>query len=316
MLEQNNNKEFKVGIVFFLGFIILFGGIMIGKGFKFSSEDDLLKIRFPNSGGLQPGEPVVVNGVKRGTVVSVKNDNSSVLVLVQLDSYKDIKSDASAKITILEVTGGKKLEINPGISSNIFALNNELPGTTPPDLAELVAVLGSVSGELISLVKNLDTIVGGATDLFADGTLVTDLKQTVSNTVVLTNSINDLVAKNKGNIQSSLNDLAIITKDIKEFIKLNKTNLNNIVNNADTALVSVKTLMTKLEATVNKADNLIANADGLIVDIKTKDGLVKKLIYDEKFANSLDSTFNSLIDLVNMIKEHGVNVNVRLGSRP
>lgn len=316
MLDNNNKKELRVGIVFFLGFILLFGGIIIGKGFKFTSDDDLLKIRFPNSGGIQVGEPVVVNGVKRGSVQKVINDNSSVLVYVQLDSYTDLKSDANAKISILEVTGGKKLEIYPGNSSDKFSLSNEMLGTTPPDLAELVALVGSVSGDLISLVKRLDTIATGATGLFSDGTLVEDIKVTLNNTVELTNSLNDIVNKNKGLIQNTFNDLAVITKDLKDFIKTNKNSLNNIVNNADTTIVSVKTLISKLETTLDKADSLLLNADGLLTDIKTKDGIVKKIIYDEKFALKLDSTFNSLVDLVNMIKEHGVNVNVRLGSRP
>ncbi len=316
MIDKNSNKELKVGVIFFLGFIILFGGILIGKGFKFSSEADLLKIRFPNSGGIQPGEPVVVNGVKRGNVVSVKNDNSSVLVLVQLDTYEDLKSDANAKISILEVTGGKKLEIYPGNSNSSFALSNEMKGITPPDLAELVALVGSVSGDLINLVKRLDTIATSATDLLADGKVVSDIKSTLNNTVELTNSINDIVNKNKGSIQHTFDDLVIITKDLKDFIRSNKSNLTNIVNNADTTINSAKGLIAKLEYTIQRSDSLINNVDGLVTDIKSKDGLVKKIIYDKEFANKLDSTFNSLVDLVQMIKEYGINVNVRLGSRP
>lgn len=316
MLDNNSNKELKVGIVFFLGFIILFGGILIGKGFNFSSDDDLLKIRFPNSGGIQVGEPVVVNGVRRGSVEKVINDNSSVLIYVQLDKYSDLKSDATAKISILEVTGGKKLEIYPGFASTQFSMDIEMIGNTPPDLAELIALVGGISGDLINLVKRLDTIATGATGLFSDGTLVEDIKVTLNNTVELTNSLNDIVNQNKGLIQRTFDDLAVITKDLKDFISKNKSTLNNIVNNTDSTIVSVKELMVKLEKTVNVADSLILNADGLLTDIKTKDGLVKKIIYDEQFASKLDSTFNSLVDLVQMIKEHGVNVNVRLGSRP
>lgn len=316
MVDNNSNKELKVGIVFFLGFILLFGGILIGKGFNFSSDDDLLKIRFPNSGGIQVGEPVVVNGVKRGSVAKVLNDNSSVLIYVVLDNFDDLKADAKAKISILEVTGGKKLEIFPGTSNELFPMKSEMIGETPPDLAELVALVGSVSGDLVSLVRRLDTIATGATGLFADGKLVDDIKVTLNNTVELTNSLNEIVNKNRGLIQNTFDDLATITKDLKQFITENKSSLNNIVNNADTALVAAKGLFDKLEITVNKADSLLANADGLLTDIKTKDGLVKKIIYDEQFAMRLDSTFNSLVDLVNMIKEHGVNVNVRLGSRP
>jgi len=50
-MENQKNKEIIVGIVSFLAIALLFIGIILGKGMKVSTNDKLLKIRFPNSGG-------------------------------------------------------------------------------------------------------------------------------------------------------------------------------------------------------------------------------------------------------------------------
>jgi hypothetical protein len=44
--------------------------------------------------------------------------------------------------------------------------------------------------------------------------------------------------------------------------------------------------------------------------------LVSKAIYDKEFASRLDSAITNLFNLVDQLKQYGINVNVRLGSNP
>lgn len=316
MLDNNKKQEVSVGILFFVGLLLLFLGIFFAKSCNFSASDNLLKIRFPNSGGIQYGEPVVVNGVKRGSVQNVENNNSSVLVSIKLDNYDDIKSDASAKITLLEITGGKKIEIKPGISSEKFNLKNEMIGKTPADLPELVSLIGDVSGDLVSLVKKLDTVASSATSLLADGQVVSDIRNTLSTTNQITQDLKGLISNNTNKIQGAIDNLAILSRDLKVFVDDNKNTLSDIINNADTTLSDTKILISNVENSIKKADELLSNINSMVSDIKTKESLVNKLLYDKEFSLKLDSTLNSLGILVNTIQEHGINVNVRLGSRP
>ena len=50
--------------------------------------------------------------------------------------------------------------------------------------------------------------------------------------------------------------------------------------------------------------------------VKNNKGLISKLIYDEKFASKLDSTFIDLSKFLEQIKKYGININARLGTRP
>lgn len=317
MLDNNFGKEVKVGVVFFFGLLILILGIYLGKGFKYTPDSELLKIIFPNSGGLQVGEPVVVNGVKRGSVMKVSNYDSKVMVFVKLDNYADLRKDATAKILLLEITGGKKVEIYPGYSSEPFDIkNNILIGTTPPDLSTLVASIGEVSGDLINLVKRLDTLTYSANKFFADDMILDNIKTTLSNTTEITNSLKIVISDNQNKLQNIVNNLNMISSDLKSLMQNNNNKLDNIINNADIILENAKNLSNKLDNTLLKADSLIVNINTLINDIKNSNGVASKLIYDKNFSEQLDSTFKELLFLVNLIKEHGVNVNLRLGTRP
>ncbi len=315
-MENQKNKEIIVGIVSFLAIALLFIGIILGKGMKVSTNDKLLKIRFPNSGGIQVSEPVVVNGVKRGSVIGVKNDNSSVLVTIELDNYNDIKIDAKAKITLLEITGGKKIEIFPGIEKEKFSLKNEMIGITPPDIAELVSLVGEVSGDAITLVRRLDTIAAAGTELFADGKFVQDLKYSANNASELATNVNLFFNDNKLKLNQTLNNLDILTKNLKNAIDKHEPSVGRILNDVEFALKDARILLTNADSTIVDANKLVSNLNMITNEIKDGNGLVNKLIYDKDLNQKLDSTFIYLSDLIFMIKNYGVNVNVRLGSRP
>lgn len=167
---MNNQKknELKVGLVSIAAIILLIIGITLGRGFSVSVSNQTIKFRFPNSGGIQLTSPVVINGVKRGSVSYIKNDKGSVLIEASIDDISDLHDDATAKITILEITGGKKIEINPGNASKNFDINKEIPGVTAADLSDLVTLGGEMVYDMKFLLKKLDTVSTTLTRMLRD----------------------------------------------------------------------------------------------------------------------------------------------------
>ena len=158
-MQSDKKKELIVGLVALAGLIMLIIGVMLGKSFSLSGEQTSLRFMFPSSGGIKPSSPVVVNGVERGTVSSIENQSDSVLITVSIDGISDINTDATARISILEITGGKKLEIFPGSSGTKISKETIIRGKTAADLGDLVAEVGEVSGDLKRIVKGLDTLI-------------------------------------------------------------------------------------------------------------------------------------------------------------
>ena len=92
-MKDTRSIEIKVGLVSILAVILFIIGITLGRGLYVSVNPVTVKIRFPNSGNIQISAPVFVNGVKRGAVASVRNDNGSVLVTADLDNVREFRRE-------------------------------------------------------------------------------------------------------------------------------------------------------------------------------------------------------------------------------
>jgi len=80
VIDKHKKNEIKVGIVSILGIIIFIGIIAFTKGINFTQKSIPVLFVFDNSYGITSGSPVVVNGVKRGTVADVWNADNKVYI--------------------------------------------------------------------------------------------------------------------------------------------------------------------------------------------------------------------------------------------
>lgn len=315
-MNNLKSKEIKVGLVTLGALILFIVGITLGRGYSVSVSKQTVLMRFPTSGGIQYTSPVMVNGVKRGEVISVKNDNGSVIISAELDNIDDFKSDVTARILIQEITGGKKIEITPGVSTEKYNPKKVIYGDTPPDMGELFAMLGTAGADAVSLVRKLDSISGSINAMLSDGKLTSQIRNAADNTEELIVNVNKLVKDNYAGLNSALKDIRTITADLKIAIQRNEPIANTLLIKLDTTVTYVNTLIKKVDVTLGNADKLIAEIETTVKDVKTSDGVVGKLIYDKQFAMKLDSAFSELMQLVVQLKNHGINTNIRFGSRP
>ncbi|MBK9249914.1 MAG: MCE family protein [Ignavibacteria bacterium] len=314
-MTSKRSTEIKVGIVSLLSLIILIIGISLGRGWIVSGTQQIISMKFPSSGGIDVSSSVMVNGVKRGTVLSVKNDKSGVLVQAAIDDISDFHSDISARISMLEITGGKKIDLAPGIAGT-FNPQSEIKGTIATDATELIAMVGDLGTDARILIKRLDTITAAATNLLADGKVVAQMREAIDNTNQLVIGLNTFIQQNKPELQATLNNLKALSVDLRQAVQVNEPKVRELLGKLDATTISVQNLITKTDGTLNNADGLITDVRKTVNDLKTGSGVVTKLLYDKEFSVKLDSTIIKLHDFIDKAYEHGVNVNLRLGTRP
>jgi len=315
-LNVSRSTEIRVGLVSIAAIALLIAGIMIGKGVSLGPNNRTLMFRMPASSGLEGGSPVVVNGVKRGRVTDVVNDKGSVLVKADIDDASDLREDASAVVTILEITGGKKIEITPGTSAKPFDINNEMPTTVAADLSGLVTSLGEVSGDAITLVRRLDTISAALTDLLRDGSFSTDVKSITSDGAVFVTDLKTWFQRNKDPLTTSVRDLREITSQLRESVNRNEPKVSQIVARTDKVLLSLEATLAKADGAIVGADSLIARINSIVQDVRTNKSLLNMLMYDDKVVGKLDTTLLSIRKVLRDLGRKGVNVNVELGHAP
>ncbi|MFP4370585.1 MAG: hypothetical protein ACLFR2_13500, partial [Candidatus Kapaibacterium sp.] len=117
-------------------------------------------------------------------------------------------------------------------------------------------------------------------------------------------------------LNATVDDLRFITSELKAAITDNRPALESIITKLDTTLSETRVLVNSAGRAVSSADSLIYDVRAVTNDVRSNEGLVNRLIYDKEFAQRLDSTLNVLNGFLYKINDHGVNVNLRLGTRP
>jgi phospholipid/cholesterol/gamma-HCH transport system substrate-binding protein len=315
-MMTDRKKEIRVGIVALLSLIVLIAGITIGKGLIVGVSQNTLSFTFPSSGGIEIGAPIFINGVKRGSVISTENVNGGVAIAGSIDDISDLHPDAQAKISMLEITGGKKIDITPGIVSGNLDISKPIAGTISADATELISLVGDLGADASVTVKRLDSVLAQANSLLSDGIVVKQLRNTIKNADELMITLNALMGDNKENMRNLIKDLGALAKDAKSAVNNNEPKLRSILTKLDSLAGSGQRLMAKTDTALAGVTDLTVETKDMMKDIKTNGSFINKLLYDKTTSKSIDTTLQRVNDLLLKIHEHGLNANIRLGTRP
>lgn len=308
-MNLSRGTELKVGLFTLVGLCIVVFGIMWGRQLSLGGTSQLLSIRFPASGGLIVGDPVTVNGVKLGRVEEVTVNGNDVIIKASLESGVVLRSDAVATIMMVELMGGKKIDIHPGVAATPLDLSKPLQGVTAEDIPGVVSQLGNLSGDLTRVLFRMDTLLGSMNSLMSDKQMVESVRHAIITLDATASMIKTFIARNEGDVETTLKNLKTLVIDIKDFFETNKPQFEKVLKGADRTLTNV-------DVTLSHADSALVSINGMIDEVKKGDGAAHKLVYDKDFGARLDSTIVNANRLINFILDHGVNVNLRLGTRP
>ncbi|MEY2719791.1 MAG: hypothetical protein RLZZ273_1157 [Bacteroidota bacterium] len=314
-MDVSRKTEIRVGIVSISAILILVIGIMLGEGLSWSSNMYQVRFKLPSSGGLEPGSPIVVHGVKRGQVDKVTNHGGAVLVLGQVDDISDLYSDASAVVSILEITGGKKIEIKPGFLRTPLDPRQEIPGTVSADIGSLVTSLGDMSENAVILVKRMDTLSAALADLARDGSFINNIKTLANDGAILVTDARQWMQANKNDLTAMVKDLRHVTATLKGTLDRNEPKISRLIDHLDHTLSSFDSTLVKADAAFISVDSLVVEVNTVITEVKGNKGLLNRIIYDEGLSRELDSSLTVLKSILQQFKRDGVNVNVGLGHK-
>lgn len=260
-----------------------------------------VNILFPNVSGLQIGDPVTVRGMKAGKVESIQILQNGVNVSASLLPDVKLYRNASAKLAMLELMTGKKIELFTGTSdAGDLQAGDLIQGTFTADIPALVGFAGEAVDTLRYLVSDLQLTLRNANALIGDPELRDDLKISVRN-------------------------LRLITEDLKGVSHhLRQTDLKSLIAKVDQTLTTVDALikelrpqlngaLTDVRSTVKNADELVASLKQLSDRLQTdKQSLIGKALNDKQFAAKIDSVILHLNEVLKLGEKEGINVKLRV----
>ena len=288
-MKDQRKTELKVGIAVIVGIILFIWILTWAKTFSISATDKTLHVKFNNVSGLEIGDEVAINGVKKGFVDDLKIEQDQVIVKLSIESDAPVKKDAVFRIAMLDLMGGKKVEIYPGLSEENIDYSKIHTGTYTADIATVMSMVGGLQDDFNSSVKDIKITLNALNNYLTDKSLNDNIKSSVNNLSEASKKLNLMMDENRDNLKKLLSNSVELTEEAKTFLTKNKDDLNSSFQD-----------MKKLLAETN---SLISKVNEFADEIRTKQNNLGKLFYDDELYDNLTKSITKLNELSQLILE-------------
>ena len=304
-------KEVKVGLFAVLMLLIGWAVIRVLKGADLFGNTNTYYVYYQQVGGIQAASPVMLFGVKVGSVASVSLDEDptkGVELELTVDNRYKLPVDSKAKIFNNGLMGGKAVEIIYGTSSEILPDDGTLQPEQSVDLMEMASTeMEGLLAKVTTIMDNLTQTLEGINALMTQNT--ESITNIVSNVDGVTGNVNAMLAKERTHLEEALESLSKFSKSLGD----NTEEVEAIIGN-----------MNKFSSDL-AASNLIAEVEGAVAQLNAilesvnkNDGSVGKLLRDDDLYNNLTQASDNLSLLLEDLKQNPkryINVSV-FGSDP
>jgi phospholipid/cholesterol/gamma-HCH transport system substrate-binding protein len=281
--------EIKVGVTVLLGLLVFLWVLGWAKNFSLSSSDNLVNVKFSKVSGLDIGNNVTVNGVRMGHVKDFVIQGSNVIVTLSISNEIQLKKDAQFSLESTDLMGGRKIEVNPGNSSDDLNLAEVQQGNYITDIAGVISLFSDLQDKISIIANESVKTLQGINSLLEDENFIQGLKTSVVNLNNLTAKLDKVLSENQQNIKEITENTKEITSDTKVLIKENKENIERSLAN--------------LNAVLLKSDSLITSLNYLTQETAMGGNNLGKILYDDSLYLNLTQSIKLLKDLSKVILE-------------
>lgn len=301
-MKDQRKTEIKVGIIVIIAILIFLWILGWAKNFSLVSNEKLTTLVFKNVAGLEAGDNVTVNGVREGYVkeISVKGDD--VFVTISLNKEVMLKKDASFSVAMLDVMGGKKIEVRPGISNENFEYDKIHQGSFYADIPYVMSMVGNMQGDISESLKDIKVTLKSLNNYLTDEQLNKNIKSAVSNFNKATEKLDLILSENRTAINQLITNSNTLAQDTKKLISENKDNISSSLEN--------------LKSVLQKTDTLLTTVNSFALQTTEKKNNFGKILYDKEFFDKLNNSLKQVNDLtkllIQQLKDKGIKVNAYL----
>lgn len=282
-------REIKVGVLAAVCLFLLFFGFNFLKGVNIFSPTNSYHGTYYNLHGLEEQAAVYIRGHKVGQVDRIHYDftrDSSFTIDISIN--KDITLPQGTQMALVSdgLLGGMAIELQiptreaiNGEASNSIAINHGsflptiyVPGLMESLQTELIAHVDEAIQDVDKAVNNVDS-------------LVADLRGQVEG---------NHIKRSLANVDRVSGDLTVVSADLKQMMN---DQVPRIVNNADTAIANLNTVIADVKAadiksTIARVDTAVENVNAVVATVKSP------------ILQHLDATIVSADSLLTDLKAH------------
>lgn len=254
-----------------------------------------VKVLFDNVAGLDEKSAVRVAGVRKGKVTKIRLlDNGKAEVTLDIDNDVPLHSNASAHVANLGLLGEKYIELDPGSPSapRVSAdATVTLHGSQPASIDDVTSQVSAIATDVKAITESLRHAVGGPAGQQRLDEIVENVRQ-------ITAATRALIAANRENVDATVGNMRVITADLRTEIPKLAASIDRVANQLGGAVgenrEDIRKIVENLKVLSTELKTTTGNANAITAQVKSGQGTVGKLIYDDEAYKRLNATLGSV----------------------
>lgn len=288
-MKDQRKTNLKVGITFLISILLIIFIISWAKNFSFSDSHKIIKVAFNSVSGLNTNDIVTVNGVKKGYVEKITLHQNISYVDIKLDNDVILTEGTKFYVMMLDLMGGKKIEIIPGNSTMPINYGQIQKGEFSGDVSTAMAFVGTMQENVNELLSKLNLTLDNLNNSILNKNFTVKANSLLTNANSTINSLNGILKENQ--------------KTLKELIQNGNETLITANDLMNSNKGKIDSLLTNINFVLGKSNNLISSLDSLADQTIERKNNLGKLLYDEKLVDELKQTVTSVKELTKMLVE-------------
>lgn len=282
------SREVRIGIASVVILFIAYWGITFLKGANILSSVSIYKTAYVNVDGLAMSSPVMINGMKVGTVIRVEMSDVKGVVYVDftVKSKYQIPTNSVAVLAGQSLLGGKEITLMIGDSKEMLENGAQIKSKVDNGMMEAAT---DIAGRVSNVVDSLTVSLGKINQLLSND-MIGNTQGTIANLNSSTATLSSMLAAEKVKIGKITSNLSSITGEVNEMMPEVKGAITNINQLSDTLNQSLP--------------SLIAQIEEMVAQINSETGSVGKLLNDTKLYDNATITLEEAAALLKDLKEN------------
>ncbi len=277
-------KEIKTAILVISSILLFIWGYSFLKGRDLFVDYKTFYVQYDNCEGLAPSAPVTLNGFVIGKVNGLKLDNQTAKIVVEMQIKSDfpISKTSIAQLYAPSPIGGKQIAIIPDTKNPTQAVEKDFLVAS-----QKAGLTDELSQQLTPLKVKIEKLLDNANIMLANVNDVLDEKSKAN----LKNSL--------ANLNETLAQFSIASKNVNGLLADNKTKLNNTFANAEKmtknfAVLSDSLTKINIGKTAKSLEKTLANVDKIMANLQSGKGTMGKLLTDDAMYKNFTRTSKEL----------------------
>jgi phospholipid/cholesterol/gamma-HCH transport system substrate-binding protein len=236
------NTEIRVGIAVLLALVVVVWGVTWLSDFRLAQRRHTYVVRFPDVGGLSEGDPVRVNGVQRGKVLTIDLTERGVFANLSLERSVRLMHGSSVSVRNTGLMGEKFIAVDLGEGGPRYSTRDTIPGRYESGVPEVISQMGEALRSLNRVSDEIDRILVLVEER---GTLRRTLRNVEEASASVVRTVDDNSA-----------DLRQVSENLREV----SSQLRSMVTEKGPV---VESTVDRLAGTSTRVDSLVTRLDGV-----------------------------------------------------